>query len=406
MVWKSRGAACGVGALLLAGALGCPAPEAPKPAAEKAKSEADLSKTSVSAECYRSMRIRSEPVRVNQAAPDYLPLTGWVTPKPGREVTLTAPWPGRVRAVKGGPPAQGMAVRAGQEVWELDPALTAVELVQMDALKRTIDTDVAKARESADVAEKELRRLEDLARQGLRSQQDLEQARAKAVHAQEDYASARDRRVLLLGANGSDGRLGTFPVVAPHDGVVLTVPVTPGQYVAAAAPLATLADLGEVWVRVPVPEEYLARVAHGPATLLLNGRPDVRLEVKPVAAVPQVDPVRHTADLIYELDARSLNLSRDQMATVLVNLSARTDECLVPYDAVVYDAYGGAWVYVDLSKEGAEPHLFERRRVELGPSVGGDVVVRPPECFRAGERVVRDGAQLLFSSEFFKPPVK
>src|SRR5262249_40015922 len=96
-------------------------------------------------------------------------------------------------------------------------------------------------------------------------------------------------------------------------------------------------------------------------------------------------------------------LAKDQMLTAFVPLGARCDETVVPYDAVVYDVHGGTWVYLDRTAAGAKTHSYERRRVELGPSVDGGVIVRP--TLSSDERVVVAGAAKLFSREFFRPPV-
>jgi hypothetical protein len=103
------------------------------------------------------------------------------------------------------------------------------------------------------------------------------------------------------------------------------------------------------------------------------------------------------------------------MVTVLVPLNGGKleNELVVPYEAVVFDAYGSAWIYFELTPAGATQHLYERRRVELGPNVTlperayegtrDGVVVRLSE--RSSEKVVTAGASALFSREFHKPPV-
>jgi multidrug efflux pump subunit AcrA (membrane-fusion protein) len=217
---------------------------------------------------------------------------------------------------------------------------------------------------------------------------------------------------------------------APRAGKVLTVHVSPGQYVPAAAPLVTLIDLEQPWVRVPVPEYDLPAVKReqsapivlkSPGTTTAPG-PKGRnvLSGKWKALVPQVDPTRHTAEVIYELAPGPLTglLAKDQLVTVFVPLGKKRPECVVPYDAVVFDAHGGSWVYLDKSAEGADPHLYERQRVELGPTLtdgivlwradtgptpADGIVLRP--ALHNGERVVVTGAAELFSREFYKPPV-
>jgi multidrug efflux pump subunit AcrA (membrane-fusion protein) len=193
------------------------------------------------------------------------------------------------------------------------------------------------------------------------------------------------------------------------------VHVSPGQYVPAAAPLVTVADLSRLWVRVPIPENDLPRVARKePAEVSLksasNGSAKARaqaLTAQPVAIVPQVDLTRHTADLIYELPANAAEhgiLAKDQMVTVSVPLGGRRTETVVPYSAVVFDAYAGAWIYLDRTTDKSPQCVYERRRVELGPRVNDRIVIRIVDDM-AGERVVTAGAAALFSREFHKPPV-
>jgi multidrug efflux pump subunit AcrA (membrane-fusion protein) len=91
------------------------------------------------------------------------------------------------------------------------------------------------------------------------------------------------------------------------------------------------------------------------------------------------------------------------MVSVLVPLDGKVRESVVPYSAVIYDAYGGVWIYLDRTVDRKGTHIYERRRVELGPALGDEVVVRP--TLRPEDNVVIDGAAKLFSREFYKPPV-
>jgi RND family efflux transporter MFP subunit len=281
--------------------------------------------------------------------------------------------------------------------------------VQVAALKRGVESEEAKARESVTAAQKELGRVQELFDQKLRGQQDLEQAKMRLTHAQEDLAAAADKKKLF----DATGVLARHTLAARRAGTVLTVHASPGQFVAAAAPLVTVADLSSVWVRVPVPEFDLPRLdrrqdvtvwlkANGPAP----ARPGENAwQARPVALVPMVDPGRHTADVVYELPpaaSRAL-FARDQMVNVMVPLGGRSKETVVPYAAVVFDAYGGSWIYLDRTAPGAPERVYERRRVELGPGLGDGVVVRP-RC-EPGDRVVTRAAAALFSREFYKPPV-
>lgn len=396
------------------------APGQPAPAAETPKVESDLSRTNLSKSAARSLSIQSQTVR-NRQVQEQLPLTGWVMVKQGNEVTLTAPVGGYVLpssqvATTGRPsPVAGLTVQKDQELFALQPVLTPVEQIQIAALKRSVENELAKARESVLVADLELKRVLELHSQKLRGQQEVEQARARLSHAREDLAAAEDKLKLFAESAPGDTHLKLTPVRAPRAGTVLTVHVSPGQYVPAAAPLVTLADLSEMWLRVPVPETDLPRVDRKhPATVALKpgkatggaAPPAKPLQVQPVALVPQVDLARHTADLIYAFPANAADhgiLAKDQMVTVHIPLGTRREESVVPYSAVIFDAYAGAWIYLDLTTDKSPKHVYERRRVELGPMINDEVVIRPG--LKAGERVVTTGAAAIFSREFHKTPV-
>lgn len=404
--------------LLPALAFGCAkGPSAPQAAAEKPKVESELSRTTLSKEACQNLKIVTAAVR-NGPVQEQLPLTGWIMAKQGNEVTITAPVAGYVREVAAGKgcPAAGLPVVRGQELFVLEPVLSPLEQVQLAALKRGVESEIAKAKESKQAADLDLTRVLELHKQGLRGSQDVEKARVALKYAQEDMAAAEDKRKLFAGTGPGDdtARLHPLPIKAPRDGTVLTVPVSPGQYVAAAAPLVTVADLSQLWVRVPVPEHYLLQVDRDRAVTVElqapastpKARAAATLTAKPVAVVPLVDPIRHTADMIYELalptEQRPL-LAKDQMVTVQLPLGRQRESTVVPYSAVIFDAYAGTWIYLDKTPPGSAAHIYERRRVQLGPSVEGAVVVRP-SC-QPGEQVVVQGAAALFSREFHYPPV-
>src|SRR5262249_36589507 len=150
-----------------------------------------------------------------------------------------------------------------------------------------------------------------------------------------------------LGSGKQGAKLPPTVLTAPRSGRVLAVLVSPGQYVSAAAPLLTFADLGRLWVRVPVPEYDLPPIQQGkPATVYLPGTAaglqanggvpngGRRTHVAAFkATVHQVDPVRHTADLLYELPPeadKSGLFAKDQMVAVLLPLGGEEEETVVP----------------------------------------------------------------------------
>jgi RND family efflux transporter MFP subunit len=380
-------------------------PRAAAPAVEKPKAEGELAYTTLSKDAYKSLAIDTREI-ATRPVQEYLPLTGWITAKQGNEVAITAPTAGYVRTA----PELKRSVVAGERIdaravlFVLEPVLNPVEQIQLATLKRSVDSELTKARSTLKLAQSEYDRVRELHDKGLRGQQELDLAKKNFDHAREDVQAALDKQGLFERTS--------INIAAPQAGAVLAVHVSPGQYVAAAAPLITLIDLEPPWVRVPVPEFDFPGVERRQAalvTLKQNGSDGTRptWQAKPVALAPVIDTQRHTADLIYELAADADKpggpaFVKDQMVTVQVPLGSMRPETVAPYSALVFDAHGGAWIYLERTPAGSSAHRFVRQRVEVGPVVSDGVVLRP--AFKAPQRVVTAGAGVLFSREFHKPP--
>jgi multidrug efflux pump subunit AcrA (membrane-fusion protein) len=414
--------------LLLAGLQsGCQRPAAATTTAkpEAPRNESELGRTTISRAAQKSLGLQTTPVRVEMVQEHRL-LTGWIMVRPGADGTVSAPVGGYLRAPAAPAklPAPGQRVEKGQELFRLEPVLAPLEQTQLAALRRGIESDLTKAREDVTVAVNELKHIEELFKTKLRSDRDVQQARAQVKKTQEDLSAAEDKLKVITapGADKNDFRPPPQTLSAPCTGVTLTVLASPGQFVPAAAPLVQIADLSQPWVRVPVPEFDLPRVDRKqPAEITVSpegltgrgsspsaGKPQ-RLRGVSADLVPQVDLLKHTADLIYKLeplakgDTLPADLVKDQMVSVAVPIGIRSEEAIVPYAAVVFDAYGGSWIYIDRTAKDAETCVYERVRVELGAPLGNDVAVRP--ALKAGDAVVSDGAAALFSREFYRPPV-
>ena len=386
---------------------------------EKPKVESELPVTHLSAEAYKSLGIKSEPIHTEKIQ-EFIQLTGWIMAPQGKEVTITSPVAGYIRLsdkLKRSP-MRGEVVAGEMELFSLEPVLSPVEEIQLKILKQGVESELKKALSTFQNAEKELKRTRDLKEKQLTGQQELDQKQMRYDLAEEDLKAARKKQDFFQNPTRS--------ILARQPGTILQVHASPGQYVPAAAPLVTIADLKKVWVRVPVPEfDFPSVESEQAVTIRLKGDPTNgsnhgakktavgnSFKAKPVALVPQVDSVRHTVDLIYEMvqGEKSIPFAKDQMVTAFVPLGKKRVESVVPYSAVVFDAFGGSWIYLDLSTE-KDRHRFERRRVDLGATVTikekdskavDRVVIRP--AARAGERVVVSGTALLFSREFHNTP--
>jgi len=378
------------------------------PVASKPPSESDLPIVPLTDEEAKSQKVRSEAARM-EPVQQTLSLHGWVMAAPGHEATITAPMAGYVRMPTkvDDLPVGGRAVAAKQELFRLEPVLSPLEqaqfqstFVQLQTLRRSIVGELNKAEASVTAATAEKTRVEELVKNKLRGDQDLEQAHARLKFAIEDLAAAKEKLSLFDTSVGSVEKNLSRPVplIAPRPGTVLTVHVTPDQYVIAGSPIVSISDLKTPWLRVSIPESDLPRIqVMQPAVIQYGSK--LRLQARPINLVPQVDPMRHTADLLYQIDRpeKPLTLARDQMLSVQVPLDSSKEECVVPSEAVVFDSYNGTWVYVELTAPEGK-HRYTRRRVELGPVVSTGQVIRP--SLGKNDRVVVTGTAALWSREF------
>jgi hypothetical protein len=167
----------------------------------------------------------------------------------------------------------------------------------------------------------------------------------------------------------------------------------------AAMPTGAPAD-GEVWVRVALSQAEWDRLAKDkPARLLaLSTREKLAKEVlaKPSGMAPLEDTKRSMLSLYYMVPGKDHGLTLNQRMRVELQLEGSSaKQKVVPYGAVLYDAKGAAWVYVN-----PKPLTFERQRIQVERVVGDLAVLSegPP----VGTSVVSVGAALLYGAEIFK----
>jgi HlyD family secretion protein len=223
--------------------------------------------------------------------------------------------PGRVAEITA---VEGRAVRAGDELARLDTrdldAQVAAARADVEAARATLaelesgarpqevaSTEAALRAASSRAAEAEenAARATTLFEGGAISRQardrawaERDMARAAADQAEEALALVREgpRREVLQVARArleqARARLETTEVArsngvvtAPFDGVVTIRHREPGEAVGAGAPVVTLIDLDDRWVRIYIPEDRMGGVTLGaPASIVSDTYPDRTVE--------------------------------------------------------------------------------------------------------------------------------
>jgi multidrug efflux pump subunit AcrA (membrane-fusion protein) len=114
---------------------------------------------------------------------------------------------------------------------------------------------------------------------------------------------------------------------------------------------------------------------------------------RPVPAPPSADPLARVVHVFYEVDNKDSALRPGESVGVTLPLRGSDTSLVVPFASVVYDIYGGTWVYVRTGD-----HAYTRKRVQVERKVGGLAALASGP--KPGEKVVTEGAMELFGAEF------
>lgn len=322
-------------------------------------------------------------------------VAGTITLPPGARTTLVAPFTGRLEAATDGSfPRLGEAVAKGQVVGVLVELPGAADRAGLAAER-------ARAAGQRDGAAASLRALRlDLQRKrsikDVVAAQDITDLEAAVGRAEAELAGARAAvEALTLGKGVT-----ALELVAPIDGIIGVMNVTPGGTVEAGTTLFEIVDLAHPWVAAKVFESDLTRLdREGTALVMGDGLPAEGLIATPIAVSPIVDATTRTVDVIYALEGATAGLRVNEFVRVDLPVvspigspigspgDASHEALAVPAGAVVeLDGVPSLWL-----KTRAEG--FAARPVALGRRDGGFVEVRGDVA--DGTLVVVSGAPFL-----------
>jgi RND family efflux transporter MFP subunit len=309
--------------------------------------------------------------------------TGTIRATPDGEALLAAPSAGLLRAA-GSFPRVGQAVKKGDVLAWLSPRLGG------DTDQATLQAGAGRARIALEQARRERQRMESLFKDEAIAEKRLLEARAgEAMAGAEQHAA--ERRLAQLG--GSAGQPGGIALRAPIDGVIADVSAAAGAFVADGAPLIHIANTGQLWLEVRVPESEIGRLqTPSGASFTVDGfERSFAIESgrngKLLAIGGVVDATTRTVPLIFEFANPELALRLGMSARVRIYSGAGQEAVLVPASAV-QDESGSQVVYVQTGGES-----FERRLVQTGARDGERIAI--VAGLEAGQRVVSKGAYLI-----------
>lgn len=331
-----------------------------------------------------------------KAMPRFRIYGGEIVIPTGHSVIVSAPLNGTLRAMPQGMPSPGSEVKKGEPLLQLLPLLTPEGRVTLAATKIDSDGQVKTTQTQLEAAQIAFDRASRLFKSDAGSKKAVDDAQAQLDFAKKSYEAAVGRSELLARALGEadKGTASPLTLESPDNGIVRNVSAVPGQYVPAGAVLFEVADVGKVWVRVPVYVGDLADLDGSSAAVgSLIGRPgDATTKASAAAAPPSANPATGTVDLFFDLDNRTHKYRPGQRVGASLALRGEREGRTIAWSAVIHDFYGGTWVYVETGER-----TYVRQRVEVRNVADGVAVLSqgPP----VGAKVVVAGAAELFGAE-------
>jgi len=182
-------------------------------------------------------------------------------------------------------------------------------------------------------------------------------------------------------------------ITAPFSGHVALEHTQIGQWLATGSPVVTLVDLGQVMVRVDVPERYAVKLEpKGSADVMIRSLSEIRLSGNPYVILPKGNPAARTIPVKVQVNNPTFKIRSGMEAKVTFNLDDLRMALLVPKDAIVtsgenrtvFALIDGKAVPVALQVKG---YYDGNVAVEGNLKPGDRVVVRGNERLRPGQAV-------------------
>lgn len=313
--------------------------------------------------------VRFVPARAVEISRD-IAAAGRIVPDVGSEVKVAPRLSGTLRRLHVG---VGDLVRRGQLIAEIDRGTLATDLAHAEA-------QLAAAQADVDYARAVVERKRKLQARGLVSSDELEVAERDLRRSEAAAKSAR------AAVDAARVQLGYTRLTSPIDGVVASISTQQGETVAAsfAAPtFVTIVDASRLKAIAYLDEFDVAAVKPGQrVSVTVDALPGEVFDGIVRSVNPQAVVRENVTSYVANIDFTSAiagKLRPDMTANVTVATGRRSRAVVIPERAIVRDAAGQTYVFVQHGRE------VEKRRVRLGDAAAGGIVVR--EGLAAGEAI-------------------
>ncbi len=321
--------------------------------------------------------------------------SGYVTAR--REATVSSKVTGKVMEVL---VEEGMSVEAGQILARLDASNVENNLRLAEAQAESTRRALNETRANIELAEREYRRVSQLARSGIatlsesdRADVELKALRARLERQTADIAVA-EREVALW-----QQQLDDTIIRAPFSGVLTSKDAQPGEMVSPISAgggftrtgICTIVDMSSLEIEVDVSESYINRVQpEMPVIATLDSYPDWKIPARVIAIIPTADRQKATVKVRVGFETLDPRILPDMSVKVAFQSTEETTEperrVTLPSTAIFQgDGKDIVWVVKD--------GRVERRAITVGTVNDGMATI--VAGVSQGDRVVTEGADNL-----------
>ncbi len=194
----------------------------------------------------------------------------------------------------------------------------------------------------------------------------------------------------ILGKNNF--KSGEYPVIAPHDGVILEDNFQSGQFLSAGSTIALLVDEDNVWVEALLAPEIGQRIPVGTKAKVIIGHKTFFASV--IHDSHAIDETTRTRKIRLSIKNTGHLLHAGHFARVFLelplNLKGKNDKViLLPETALMRSSDGDWTVFIE-----QEPGVFKQEEVDLENTING---MHRIKGVKPGQRVAIKGAFFLAS---------
>jgi cobalt-zinc-cadmium efflux system membrane fusion protein len=301
--------------------------------------------------------------------------SGVVRPIPPRYAYVAPPFAGRVTKSY---VRIGQSVRQGTPLFEISsPDFTSAQKEYFQALS------------SRELAKKDLKRKEDLIRNGVSSQRELEEAQNALLIADKEFENASAALRVYQVDNLAEMILGQPMIVrSPIPGEVIKDNIVTGQYLKDdTEPIAIVADLSKVWIAAQVKEKDIRFINEGSSLdIEISALPGTVIKGNVYHVEEEVDEETRSIQVLSVCDNLNGHLKLGMYTTVHF-LSVPVGQIQIP-EKTLLQGEKDSYVFVQIA-----PLVFVRTSVTVETTENGIAVIS--EGLRPGDKIISEGGYYL-----------